>query len=123
MRLLIALLLGSMSAGAASADPAVSGAYDCVECKGLLEVKNIKGDTYSAKIVVGGGSCGGEVVTKGTAHLSRKNELNLSYKSGQKRCVARISFVTDGAVVSDSCYTSEMEENSTCATLGKYKRR
>lgn len=123
MRLLFSFVFGSMLTGTAIAGPSLNGTYDCLECKGLLEVENINGNIYSAKIVVGGGSCGGELVAKGTARLSKKNELNLPYKSGQKRCVTKINFLTNGAVVSDSCLTPEMEEHSTCATLGEYKKR
>lgn len=123
MRILIAFVFGSMAASLAIASSSVGGIYDCADCKGLLEVKHFKAQTYSAKLVVGGGSCGGDVVAEGNAVLSKRNELRLPYKSGQKSCTTKIKFVPHGAEVSDTCITPEMEEGSTCATLGEYTQR
>ncbi len=99
------------------------GTFDCVDCQGLLEVKRVSNTMYSAKLVVGGGSCGGTVVAKGTSRLSEANELSIPYKMGKKRCFSKIAFIANGANVSDTCRTPAMEEYSTCATLGEYKKR
>ncbi len=115
----IALLFAS----AAYATPPIEGTYDCDDCNGLLEIKKDKTDIYSVSVVVGSGSCGGEVVTKGRSQLVAGNKLEVPHKSNKKACLTTISLDEKGAVVTDSCYKTEDEANSTCTTLGKYSKR
>jgi hypothetical protein len=107
----------------ASANPSLNDSYQCVECHGLLEVKGVSSEVYSARLTVGSGSCGGVVVAKGRARLSKANTLSLPYNLEKKRCVLKISFTKNGAVVADICMTPEMETDSTCATLGEYEKQ
>ena len=101
----------------------IEGTYDCNECNGLLEVKKQASDSYSVKLLVGQGSCGGEVVVKGRSRLLNGNELRILYKNNKKSCTTKIKLHNEGVLVSDSCYTVEDEAGSTCTTLGEYSKR
>ena len=100
----------------------IEGTYGCNECNGLLEIKKQASDSYSVKLLVGQGSCGGEVV-KGRSRLFNGKELRILYKSNKKSCSTKIELHNEGVLVSDSCYTVEDEAGSTCATLGEYSKR
>ena len=123
MRFTITFAVLSAFASPSGAIPGLTSTYACSECHGLLEVKNIKSEIYSAKLAIGGVSCGGEVVAKGKGRLSKANELNLPYTLSKKRCILKISFTNNGADVADSCMMPEMEGHSTCAALGEYKKQ
>lgn len=110
----------ALTASLADASPLFEGEYQCNDCNGLLEIHKEQFN-YHVRIIVGSGSCGGEIVTEGTSSLLYGNKLNVSYKKN-KPCVTTIQLDDQGATVSDSCYTIEDEENSTCATLGKYSK-
>lgn len=100
----------------------IEGSYLCNECNGLLEVKKSKNNGYSVKLVVGQGSCGGEVIAKGQSRLLNGKELNVSYKNNKRNCTTKIEFVNGGASISDSCVTAKDEAGSTCAVLGEYSK-
>ena len=101
----------------------IEGTYGCNECNGLLEIKKQASDSYSVKLLVGQGSCGGEVVVKGRSRLLNGNELRILYKNNKKSCTTKIKLHNEGVLVSDSCYTVEDEAGSTCATLGEYSKK
>ena len=112
-----------VSPSARAAEPAqVEGEYQCDECHGLLTVRKLSSNDVQVWLGVGGGSCGGEAL------INRKvpytgGVLEAPHKQGQVRCVARIEFTNKGASVSDSCFTTKDEQNSTCAMLGTYTKR
>ena len=124
MRVFVAVMSGIIFSSMAYAASPIEGTYDCSECNGLLEIKKSAApDSYSVKLVVGQGSCGGDVVTKGRSRLLNGKELKIPYKVKKKSCTTKIEFIDNGASVSDSCYTIEDEAGSTCATLGEYSKR
>ncbi|MFO1375035.1 MAG: hypothetical protein U1E99_10720 [Agitococcus sp.] len=123
MRVFVVLMSSIFLNSIAYAASPIEGTYDCNECNGLLEIKKSTPDSYSVKIVVGQGSCGGEVITKGRSRLFNGKELKIPYKDKKKSCIAKIEFTDNVVSVSDSCYTAEDEAGSTCATLGEYSKR
>ena len=123
MRVFVVLMSSIFLNSMAYAASLVEGTYDCSECNGLLEIRKLASDSYSVKLVVGQGSCGGDVITKGRSRLFNGKELKIAYKDKKKSCTTKIEFTDNGASVSDSCYTAEDEAGSTCATLGEYSKR
>jgi hypothetical protein len=123
MKILLVGICGIFLSVIAYAASPIEGTYGCNECNGLLEIKKQASDSYSVKLLVGQGSCGGDVVVKGRSRLFNGKELRILYKSNKKSCTTKIELHNEGVLVSDSCYTVEDEADSTCATLGEYSKR
>ena len=114
---------GSFSpAVALSATASIEGAYQCDDCQGYLTVDKQRDGAYKVWLGVGGGSCGGEALVQRSVRYSG-GPLTLGHTLNGKRCTARIDFTEDGASVSDSCFSVEDEQTSTCALLGTYSRQ
>jgi hypothetical protein len=103
--------------------PSLEGAYLCDNCQGYLTVKPTKPNTYKVRLVVGGGSCGGEVFAKTDAVQAVGNTLTLPWRLKNKTCKTKVVVQGARAFVSDSCIQPEEEESSTCAVLGDYTKR
>jgi len=65
MKILLVGICGTFLSVIAYAASPIEGTYDCIEWNGLLEIKKQGSDSYSVKLLVGQGSCGGDVVVKG----------------------------------------------------------
>lgn len=107
----------------AKSAPPLDGEYLCDECHGYMTLKKNGTNTYQLKLVVGGGSCGGEEFAKGTFTLAPENKLLIPWKQKKKKCTTQIEFEGSKAYVSDSCISAEDEADSTCAVLGEYTKR
>lgn len=101
----------------------LEGEYLCNDCHGYLTIKANKPGDYNVKLVVGGGSCGGEVFVQNDHVQTKNSKLILAWKNKQKICKTEISIDRGRANVSDSCIRSEDEDSSTCAVLGDYTKR
>ncbi len=107
----------------ASAATTIEGEYLCNDCHGYLTIKATTPSDYQVELVVGGGSCGGEVFVQGDHVQLRKGKLFLTWKDKTKACITEVSVGGGRASVSDSCVRPEDEESSTCAVLGDYTMR
>jgi hypothetical protein len=107
----------------AHAAPPVEGEYLCDGCNGYMTVKKNGIDTYQVRVVVGGGSCGGEEFSKGLVPLVPGNRFLIPWKQGKKKCTTQIEIKENKASVSDSCISADEEAGSTCAVLGEYLKR
>jgi hypothetical protein len=101
----------------------LEGEYHCDSCHGYLSVKQSKPNTYKVRLVVGGGSCGGEIFAKNDAAQEVGNTFTLPWKLKKKVCKTKVAIQGMRAFVSDSCIKPEEEESSTCAVLGDYTKR
>jgi len=101
----------------------VEGEYLCDDCHGFLTIKANKPGDYKVRLIVGGGSCGGDVFVQSEHVKVKKNRLLLTWKSKQKICTTEIFIEGSRASVSDSCIDPEDEDGSTCAVLGDYTKR
>lgn len=123
MKKLILALVAALFIPSANAAPPVEGEYLCEGCQGYLTVKKSGSTTYQVRLVVGGGSCGGEEFSKGVVPLAPGNKFLIPWKQGKKKCTTEVEIEGRTAYVADSCISPEQEADSTCAVLGEYKKR
>jgi hypothetical protein len=120
--ILFLILVGFLSSPSYAASP-LEGEYLCNDCHGYLTIKANKPGDYKVKLVVAGGSCGGEVFVENDHVQTKNRKMILAWKNKQKICKTEISVDDGRANVSDSCIRSEDEDSSTCAVLGDYIKR
>lgn len=119
----IVALLSPLSFAASS----IEGSYSSGG-PATINITKTKGNLYDVWIGIGYGSCGGEVHAKGKFPLLAGNKFLIPWtlkEKGKKpkKCTTQVLINGTQANVSDSCLSSEDEENgSTCDVLGDYTK-